>query len=520
MRSPVLFLACLAILASCFSEKDYNFENITVTPTYAFPIAFGDVGLLNLLKSEDSAYVRAYPDGLLYFYYQQTLGSTNIRDLFELPENNSTTSFDMPAGTLPASSTDLALGNVNRQIDLNLSPEQLTEILLKGGTLSHIVGFTGVPNPPNLPIEAKVILLDVVHKTSLQPLTYTAANGSDSRSLQDYVMHLLDNKFDIRVEFVIKPHPATFIPAGTKASVQLKFADMAFSYIKGFLGDQVAQLPPQTMDLSVFGASLKDAGVSFVQPTISLDVVNEYGADCEISFSKLQANKGVSSLSFQINPTSPVNLSKPTVMGTSAATHVEITNQQALLNLAPEQLEYEASARINKGLSNATNFMADTSKLRVTLTTEIPIYGRVSGVVKLDTMDIDLGDVDESKVNSSSLRINATNEMPLDVFMQIYLADSTYQIVDSLFATNETYIVKASTVDGAGDLQTAGVTNVQFGLEETTLDKLFDSKFLILKAMMNTAKDANGTPLNVKFRASYRLKINVGLLAKFNVTLK
>lgn len=520
MRARLVLLIGVVFLVSCFDEKEYDFKNVTLSPTFAFPIAFGDMGLVNLLSANDSSFVRSYPDGLLYFYYEQTLGSTDIRDLFALPNNASTNSFDLPAGTLPASSSSIAFGTINRELDLGLSPEQLTEILLKDGMLTYTVGLSNVTSPPNLPLEATITLTDVVHKLTLQPLTITVANGSSSTPLKDYVMRLVNNRFSIQVDLVIKPHPATFIPAGTKGNVELAFAGMQFAYIKGFLGDQTTQLPPQAIDISVFGSSLKDAGVSFVEPRISLNVVNDYGASCEVNFSVLRAKKGASVLPLQINPASPVTINSPTVLGESATTNVTITNQEAILNFGPERLEYSASARINKGLSNATNFLADTSKLKVTLTTEIPIYGKVSGVTVLDTLDIDLGNVTEAKVNSASLRISSRNEMPLDAYLQIYLMDEAHVILDSLFATNETYIVKASKVDAAGDLLSPGVSDIQIGLDPASVTRLFDSKYLLVKSVMNTARDVNNTPLNVKFRAAYRLKLNIGLLVKFTITLQ
>ncbi len=520
MRTRLLALAAVVILASCLNEKEYDFREVTVTPTFAFPIAFGDLGLVNLLSSKDSSFVRAYPDGLLYFYYTQALGSTDIRDLFSIPDNTSTTSFNLIPGTLPASSTTVSVGTINQQIDLGLSPERLSEILLKGGSLNYTVGLSKTTSPPNLPVEAIITLTDVVHKTTLEPLTFAVGNGSGSKSLEDYVMRLVDNRFGMRVDMVIKPHPATFIPSATQANVQLIFAGLEFAYIKGFLGDQVAQLPPQSMEISVFGSSLKDAGIAFVEPKLSMNVVNDYGASCEVNFSVLRASKGATVVPFQISPANPISLNSPTVLGQSATTNVSITNQAALLNLGPEKLEYTASARINKGLTNASNFLADTSKLRVTLTTEIPIYGRVSGVTIYDTLKVDLSDVDQSKVNTASLKISGRNEMPLDAYVQIYLTDATHQVLDSLFAPNQTYIVKASTVDAAGDLSSPGVSESLIGLDPERVSKLFSSKFLIIKSIMSTARDENNTPLNVKFRSSYRLKLNVGLLAKFNVTLK
>ena len=518
MRHRILFLLSLIVMASCLNDKDYNLGDVTLTPTVAFPLAFGDMGLVNLLSKTDSAFVKTDADGLLYFYYVQTLPSKDIHDLFSLPDNTTTTGIAMPPGTLPGSASNTVIGPINRLIDLNLSPEELTEILLKTGSLNYNISFSQPTSPPNLPIEVALTLTDVVEKTTQQPLTFNAA-GTGSRLLKDYIIRMNSNKFNIRLDLVIKPHAATFIPAGTKVNVQLTFGGMDYSYIKGFLGDQTTPLPPQTNDISVFGSSLNGASVSFVQPMLTMKMVNDYGVACEVNFTKLQAKKPGAVLPFQISPANPISLNSPTTMGTSATTNVTVSNGQAILNFAPTQLEYAATVRINKGLSNATNFLADTSKLRITTITQIPVYGQVSGVTILDTLKIDLSSVKESSISSASLKISANNEMPLDANMQIYFADESFHVKDSLFTPNQTYIVKASTVKATGELLAAGISDQKLGLDPARIIKLFESKHLIIKAKMNTARDSNGALLNVKFKASYRLKLHIGLLAKLKVTL-
>lgn len=520
MRVRFLLLALVLLAASCFNEDDYNIQRVTLNPTMAIPIAFGNLGLVDMMANNDTAYVRSYPDGLLYLYYPKTLPSTSIRDMFTLPDDNTTTSFSLPGGTLPASAVSTSLGYIDQQIDLGLSPEELSEILMKSGKLEHFLGTSNVTSPPNLPLEATVTILDVTHKTTNEPLVFTIGNGTDSLSIADYVFHLNGNIFTARVDMVIKPHPATFIPAATTADVRLGFKRMKFAYIKGFLGDQVTPMPPQTVDISVFSSTLKDASVNFVQPSITLQAVNDYGVPTEVSFSVLRAKKGGSTLPIQISPSSPVTLNFPSTLGTSSTTDITITNQQAILNFEPEQLEYTTSARINKNLGSGDNFLADTSKLRISLITEIPLYGRITGITVIDTLDIDLSDIKETNILDASLKITAQNEMPLDAKLQIYLLDENYTVMDSLFTENQTNVVKASTVDAAGDLAHTGVTDLQFGLSTERLSKLFISRFLLVRAVMSTARDEDNVLLNVKFRSNYRLNLNFGLLAKVNLELK
>ncbi len=520
MRPSAFLLACLLALGSCLKESDYDIQSINASPTMAFPIAFGDLGLVDLLSSQDSGFVRVYPDGLLYLYYSKPLNSTSIRDHFDLPDNLNTVQFDLPAGTLPANSSDVAFGSVNRLIDFSLSPERLTEVLLKLGDFGHAVSLSNPTSPNGLPLQATITLEDVLHKTTQQPLVVTLGNGSASTSLADYVIHMNDNQFGVRVDLVIKAHVATFIPAGTKANVQLNFLNMTFGYIKGFLGDQTIALPPHSIDVSAFKSSLKNSTVSFVAPTLNMKAINDYGVPCEVNFTTLRAGKGPSTFNIQTSPANPITLLSPPTLGAAATTNLSVTNQQAVVNFGPERLEYSANVRINKGLASGLNFLADTSKLRIYLDTEIPLYGKVSGISVADTLDVDFGNVDKLKIAESSLKVSSRNELPLDAYIQIFMLDSAHEVIDSVFSTNQTYIVKASTVDAAGDLAEVGASESQVILSEERLSQLLKSRYLIIRANMNTARDENDALLNVKFRAAYRLKLNIGLLARLNLTVK
>ena len=110
--------------------------------------------------------------------------------------------------------------------------------------------------------------------------------------------------------------------------------------------------------------------------------------------------------------------------------------------------------------------------------------------------------------------------MPLNIKLQIYFADENHDVLDSIFVTNQTDFVKASTVTANGELSVAGVSDQSFGMAPERLNNLFGSKYLIIKALMNTARDESGALLNVKFKSSYRLKLHFGLLAKLKINIK
>jgi hypothetical protein len=352
-------------------------------------------------------------------------------------------------------------------------------------------------------------------------LSFAASVGPGSKPLKDYLIKMVNNSFNIKLDLIFKKRAnAVFIPANTKLNVVLSF-DTDFSYIKGFFGDRTVPIPQQDVDMTLFNSSLKSSKVSFVQPVLKMSVRNDYGVPTELSISTLVAKKTGSTLPFQINPGSPITIDSPATLGaTSGTTNITVTNANAVLNFAPSQLSYAGSTRINKNLSSGNNFMADTSRLNISVAAEVPLYGQVSGFYLLDTLALNLASINQSQVISAALRVKSTNEMPLDVNMQLYLADKDYKVVDSLFTANQNAWVKASSVTATGDLATAGISDQKFDIAANKLNKIFSSSYIIVKSKMNTPKDISGTALNVKFKANYKLKLDLGLLTKLNITAK
>jgi hypothetical protein len=516
-----IFVAILA-LSACVDNKDYTLDSLTLAPTEAIPLASGTVSILDLISDKDSSYLRTYPDGLLYLLYSQTLNSSDIRDKFTIPTSNSTATFDLPAGTLPPSSSDTPFATLNKQLDLNLSPQQLSEMLLKAGSLSYTSTISLPTSPPNsLPFQINITMTDVVDKNSQSPLTFTTAGGSGSKPLQNSVMKMDRNKFNIKLDLVLKKRSAAvFIPPNTKLNFQMSLVGLDFTYIKGFFGDQTITIPPQTIDMTVFSSSLKKAQVSFADAAVSMSVRNDYGVPCEVTFLNLEARKTGATMPLQITPTSPITLNSPATLGASANTAVTVGNGAAVVNFSPTQLYYAARSRINKGLADGVDFMADTSKMRVSLAVEVPLYGTASGITMGDTLKLDLSGVNQSSVKTASIKILSVNQMPLDANIQLYLADKNYHITDSLFTSNQTYIVKGSSVNPAGDLLSASTADLSLSLSPDKLEKIFSSSYLLIRSKLNTTKDAGGGLLNVKFKSSYKLKLSVGLLAQFNITVK
>ena len=511
------WLVVLLVFVSCIDENDYSIDSVEVNPTIALPLVFGELSVQEFIKSTDSVYVKVYPDDLVYLSYSQTLASQGIRDLFTIPNKNLIRSFFVPPLTIPPHTKDIRSDSIIEIVDLGLSPEQLEEISFKTGTIN----YTTTSNSPgfNNKYEVNISIPDFVSKTTGKPLN-VSIGSTGSVNLSDYVVKLDKNKFDLKMVLVLKKSSiSVVINPNTFVSLKLSFSGMDFSYVRGFFGDQAVSLPADILDVGAFGTSLDDADASFVQPKITLEVVNDNGVPCQVDFKNFEAQKGTKSVPVILNPANPISVAYPTVLGASAKTTVSVVNIDELLDFAPTQFYYKVDTRINKNLTAGNNFLADTSKLSVTVNVEVPLYGHASNINLLDTVKIELSDVDGSSINSAFLKAKILNELPLDAKIQLYMTDDKYKILDSLLTPSQTAIIKGSTVTASGDLQSPGIFDQMIQLEKAKIDKIFMAKYIIIKAIMNTSKKTDGSFPDVKFKSQYKMKVDLGLLANLKINV-
>jgi len=518
-----LIWASIALLfhACSVNQNDYAVRGLNGNSDVSVPLAFGNLSINDLLSKKDSAYIKVQPDSLIYLSYTQSLASQDIRSLISFPNIPNSGSINaymtIPAGVYPPAPSDITVANSSQPVNMGITPEALTEIGLKSGTLSYNLSVS----PANASLSYAVLIAIPEFTTAGGGTFSQEVTGKGSIPLANYIFKsATSNTFHLNLSLIIKKSSSTVvIPPGTTATVGISFAGMDFTYIKGFFGDQTVTTPAQTLNLQAFGTSLiHGATVSFAQPSVSLTVVSDYGVPLQVNFLALQAQKPGSSLSMVTAPASPININQPLVLGTSATTSVSVTNASALLNFAPTQFYYQVSGHINKGLSAGADFMADTSKMRVNLNVKVPLFGKASNIILLDTVATGLGDLKETTVASASLKTLITNQLPLDATVQFYLADANSKILDSLLTTSQTNLVRGSTVNATGDLQAPGVYDQMLTLDPTKISKLFSSKKIIIKAVLNTSRDNSGNQINVKFKSSYKINVRLGIAAKLKIS--
>ncbi|HZY81723.1 MAG TPA: hypothetical protein VFE50_19505 [Cyclobacteriaceae bacterium] len=505
---------------SCIDQSDYELDGISLNPTLALPLVHGELTIADLLRDKDSTHFRTYDDGLLYIYYEDQFSSQGIRDLFSIPNLNINRSFVMPGITVPAHSKDIRSDSINSVVDFGMSPEKLSEVDLNAGGITYTTTLT--PSSSRLDYEVAVSIPAFKNRTTGKSLAATI-RGNGTIDLSEYRLSLTDNKFDLKLVLIFKKtNSNTVIAPATSVNVAFNFGGLKFNYIKGFLGDQTTSLDAQTLDLGAFdGDIFKDAAISLAQPKVSITVFNGNGLPVDANFVKLEARKpGADPILVVVNPANPVGLAYPTELGKVKETTISVVNVKQLIDYAPTEIYYQADARINKGLTSGNNFVLDSSRLKLKLNVEVPLWGSATGVVLKDTLDLNFDNTETSEITSASLKLKLINQFPLDGNLQFILTDQNFQPIGTLLNAEQTHVIQGSTVDSDGEMQSAGTFNGSIDLDKENLDNIFKAKHIIIAAALQTSRNAAGSATDVKFLADYFLSIEAGIVANLKLNIE
>jgi hypothetical protein len=302
--------------------------------------------------------------------------------------------------------------------------------------------------------------------------------------------------------------------------VSLKQENLGMAALFGFLGQQVVNIPLDTIQLGLFKSSI---GGTFTvdDPRITITFKNSFGLPVAIDVTTLQAYSAINP-PYQVSLTgipNPFFVNAPSYSQIGQATNTSLilnkntTNISSFISLMPSEVRYAMDATMNPS-GTGKNFVLKDSKMDIDFDVEVPLSGTASGFQVKDTIDFAFDRVDE--IESIMFKFNILNGFPLDVGMQIYLADSNYQILDSLLLPGEKVI--SSGVPGpAPDYKVTipGQKTTEVSLDPGRLENLFQTSYIILKADLATS---NGGTTTVKFYSDYYIDVKIGTRVKAKVS--
>jgi hypothetical protein len=305
--------------------------------------------------------------------------------------------------------------------------------------------------------------------------------------------------------------------------MQLKnvFNDLVFSRSFGYIGTQVITMQ-DTIEMDMFDIN-EEGNFTFGPGSVNMhvSVKNSFGIPVLmdiVNFRAYHYGSIVDSVDIYIfgegNP-SQFNINYPGLdqIGQYVLTEIntENSNISEAIQISPGFIRLEMDGHLNPDSdSTVYNFALDTSFITADVSVEMSLFGGINGFNLTDTVEFDLGDVEE--ITSLLLVVDAQNFYPIEARLQLDFVDSVYQVVHTLLPAGE-QLISAAPVGSPPEYRVTGpvqkITNVI--LNEDEIKAVQKASKIIINA---TLSSTNGQL--VKIYNDYKVDLKIG--AKVGIT--
>jgi hypothetical protein len=505
-------------LSSCFDSK-YDFNNISdeieLTPEVSIPLAYGFLTIDDILSEADSGeFVKKDNDSLLYIYYFTNLYSYKASEVIDIPDQNFLQFFidsDVAfASFLPVPVGDTVFKTKYKNGEFIFSNGEKIDSVNLSSVQMVLNVSSGFHHTGNLTIYSDNIL--VKGKPFRKVIKISDPSGNFTYSLDSMVTNvklILDNSnpdttfLPLKFDLALINSGAIVLP-GEKCNITMSFRQNEFSSMFGYLGEYDILVTNGQIDLSLFNESVQGGSLRFADPRIALTVNNSYGIPVQIDLSGTNVSSILSGTNVPIifNPgVNPFTIDAPAIDSIGKYSYSEVpinkdnSNILDAMEISPNHLNYTTSAKTNAmGPTGPYNFVTDSSSMDLGLQLVLPLWVKAEGYSLEDTVDFDFEDQFGSNVDYIEyfrLSMHASNGIPIEVKLQAYFTDASYNVIDSLFRDNDVFLDPAPV---GPDEKVSAPIEMTNSVEYTKsdLEKLKQSKFLRVKASINTPKTGTG----------------------------
>ncbi|MEX2380427.1 MAG: hypothetical protein WD530_06770 [Vicingaceae bacterium] len=527
----VLFgIVALTFIYSC-TDDYFEFDKIKTNewkPALALPVVNSSLTLEELLiKEDEDGVINEDPQtGILEIVYDGKVFSPIGEAKVPLPNQNFSRSIQSPT-PLPSDGSQTPPITYNDEITFN-SQVEIDTLVLKNGHLALTLENTFEHNL-NVTVELPSFT-DANNQALTLNYSIPASNGisptvrSKNVDLAKYTIdmkHGVQNHstfpVEVTIDFdLIAGNSST--PAD-ELSVNAQVNQLAFKNFVGYLGQSnLMDLELDTIDINLFKNFI--SGNFFLSnPFLDIDIYNSYGIPTELEFELLKSrnpDKTPAEIDVQL-PNNPIVLNSTPSFKTDS-TNIQLTNSNSniddVVSSLLKHIIYDAKAEFNPNGPSTRNYLTDTSRIGLEVYFRLPFEGYANDFFLIDTIGFNFEGVDE--LESGLIKLYTENTFPIDVEMQVYFMDSSYQVIDSLFdATIDKEVIKAAPVNSGG--RSIGITthSTEVEVDRSRLKELVNGRYAIIHAELNTLNYQDSTI--VAIYDDYHLNVNLGVKATIKI---
>ena len=500
---------CLCLCLGCSTQIEdlSRVDETRFNAAYAVPIIDSEVTLNELIGDvSDVVSISVDPNGLLRFRYSGEVPAVSSDVIFGRLE-------DIARGVfLPITSNRQAapFGGAG-DIDID-------ELRIKGGLLTY-----NLPNPYDRPVTVNLRIPDA--KLDGEPFSVSAdlpafdgsgdvpvfANPNDAVDLTGYIITLPNDSLYFEYDIIDDAGNELAPPTSTVVNI----TNLRFSYMEGYLGMDNYPGGRDTIEVDFFDSYL-EGEVSFLDPTITMTLVNTFGVPALAEVAVLQVidvdgnvipiTGDAVTEGFRFNfPREPGEVSLTTfVFDTTNSNIAEV------LSARPVALDYEINAIINPDADNSIlGFLTDSSAYSARVDVEIPLVGSARDFTVRDTFPIDIMDRFE-QVAGVDFRLTTRNELPLGIILEGTFVDSLGNALADL-TDGELQLLQAAPIDAQGNTTAPAEETNDITFEGARLDAIRSADRLVIT--LDISSSDGGTPF-VRVTDDQTIQVLLGAIVR------
>jgi hypothetical protein len=539
--TALLLLAGGLLFTTCnkeYFELDKLSDEIELEPKLVAPLAYGSMSLDDLVSIVDSlGYTQTDDEGLIYIVYEDTAFSARADTLVEVPDKLVNTYYlesdvNNPVWlATPIGDTATFYKNERFEIELD-GNDRVDSVLIKGGQIVIDV-MSSFEHTGLLTISSSQIL-NADRDTFSTVIDISDLSGSFADQ-QIFLSegYLLRSEVDADTSFIQINFKLDLINSGNLINpddlceINSSFENLDFYKIFGFIDSRDLITESGIFEIPFFADNPDLANVVFADPRINISVSNSVGIPIEVSLDSVIAtsSRDGSKVELSFEPgIHPFVIGAPTLaqLGETIDTEININRTTStiddLLASAPSDITYNVAGRTQPGTIGDQHFVLDTSKIELGLEFVLPLDFKSSGFALSDTIEFAIGEsgVDTALIKEVQVSLTTVNELPIQLELQVYMLDSVYNMVDSIF--DETAVLlEAAVVDGDGNLSEAREELNQISFPAEKLAKLENVSYARIRARLITSD--GGAPF-VKLYTDYTLNFDLSMYAHFRINTR
>lgn len=300
--------------------------------------------------------------------------------------------------------------------------------------------------------------------------------------------------------------------------VDFKLLNPVFDYVKGYFGQKIENIDPETIDLDIDDILNKLTGSFLVSsPVIKLDYSNSFSIPISVVFNAAAKN-GIKTVNLGLAPLAVAYPIAPGAKDISSTIIIDKNNSSLpeLISLPPGKIDISGSAKMNPDGDpdhSRDNYVFGNSRFLGSMEVEVPLEFRFKNFQLSDTIDNFLKDegssFDGGDFEKMQLVFKAVNGFPLGISLKMSLYDSATKTVKS--TVDATDLLKPAAVDNTGKATTPAESATTITLNRDFFNSANKADKIIFRFTLITSD--NGTK-DVKIYSDYKLSFGASFSAK------